>query len=477
VRTERGCARAGVRRHSGRGVWRCTYDTAAAMLVSGGADASIKLFDIAADVAAARARLAVGWTSRVGTATQLLCAPGCDKPSKGNKAGADHVKVLQLVAPNVMYVATNRGRLLRCEWSTDAEAAGEDERWRTLWADPNAVSVQAMDVQRPWVVPGQAYDLNGTHAGSECSHAALDAHGRTRWTLLGDVRGRATAVAAHDTLCAQCGATLEGGSECTASPDTSTTWMAHEGQRVLGVRWIQQRMSPSSGCRAALLTTDSAGEVRMWALAADGGSVRPLATFRSPLRARVCSMAVDAYSRALLAGDMNGALLVFDVTVGEAAEQAITSGQAHEQNEVDLRTPVQVLQHAHKGGTHFVRFDYSGPADGRASASVLRCVSGGKDGHLNTYELTLRSESGGGGADSGMMLTRVNREHVASMTVLASLHVTANGERIVAGFQANDFVVRARPICIPRLSRAPSLAHADQRSSGVRLAACALPFF
>lgn len=75
-------------------------------------------------------------------------------------------------------------------------------------------------------------------------------------------------------------------------------------------------------------------------------------------------------------------------------------------------------------------------------------MSGGKDGHLNTYELTLRAEESGG-IDLGMTLSRVNREHVASVTVLASLCVTSTGERIVAGFQASDYVVRTHSRAAP----------------------------
>ena len=71
---------------------------------------------------------------------------------------ADHVKTVQLVAPHVLYVATNQGRLLRCDLE------GGSPQWEELWRGDGGVSVQAMDVQRPWVVPGHAeeYHQRGT---------------------------------------------------------------------------------------------------------------------------------------------------------------------------------------------------------------------------------------------------------------------------------------------------------------------------
>lgn len=62
----------------------------------------------------------------------------------------------------------------------------------------------------------------------------------------------------------------------------------------------------------------------MWELAAGGSSVVPLATFRSSLRVRISSMDVDKSGRVLLAGDMNGNLMVFDATVPEFGVERYT---------------------------------------------------------------------------------------------------------------------------------------------------------
>ncbi|KAK3242223.1 WD repeat-containing protein 6 [Cymbomonas tetramitiformis] len=402
--------------HQGRGVWRCEYDVAANILISGGADSSIKLWSLPSLPSAPEDRGCIAGGAGASAAASLrgdveeltLTPPGCEAGLMDSKS--EYVRAVALLSTSELAVATNRGLLHYV--SIDK---GGDVVWQQLWENPKGGPLMCMSVQQD-----PEYRCGGNLCGRRASTYSL---------LLGDAKGHVAALRLED---------VEEGAEAVPRRMRAhdlAVWVAHDTRRVLDAFWGERgRLGDWE-----LFTADPVGQLRWWRLPAIGvGSAEEdpslLGVFGSPFRTRVLSVHLRRESGLLAAGDASGNLVLFRVPAGSAA--APDSAQVHETE------PVAQVRCAH-GGAKKAR------AHGNTAVPVVHVMpgahpeagtvrTGGRDGQLHTFEAE-RCE-GEDGAVSWQLRRSGTQQAGGIVSVQLEQH-TASGEHLIAGFQADDLMV------------------------------------
>eukprot|EP00854_Cymbomonas_tetramitiformis_P007567 gene7567-9012_t len=199
--------------HQGRGVWRCEYDVAANILISGGADSSIKLWSLPSLPSAPEDRGCIAGGAGASAAASLrgdveeltLTPPGCEAGLMDSKS--EYVRAVALLSTSELAVATNRGLLHYV--SIDK---GGDVVWQQLWENPKGGPLMCMSVQQD-----PEYRCGGNLCGRRASTYSL---------LLGDAKGHVAALRLED---------VEEGAEAVPRRMRAhdlAVWVAHDTRRL-----------------------------------------------------------------------------------------------------------------------------------------------------------------------------------------------------------------------------------------------------
>ena len=255
-----------LRGHRGRGVWRALTlraENGLDVLVTAGADASIKLWDLSehADVGSSASSLETFASRPPGGAAAEDAEPSAGvTDSKG-----EYVRALALAAPNVLFVATNHGVLHRATIRRDSDGGWT---WREAWRASS-----------------------GTETGTPIMSVALldPAKDGSARVALGDGAGRVSIVAVTP------GDRLE--------TRTESSWSATAPRRLLDVF----RCADGS-----VFTSEVGGVVRRWrAPETEDGEWKLFCTARVPFGRRVLATAYHARSGLSVFGDQNGNAAAF----------------------------------------------------------------------------------------------------------------------------------------------------------------------
>ena len=272
--------------HTGRGVWRVA--AARGFVVSAGADAAVKLWDIMQWVSPISGRISSAHVSFALSADRPPLADESTVPSvskevhrcrgKPNKAD-DWVCCLGSGSSGTLYLGTHKGSVYHVSFT----GPGEPETW---------VTVHQSHRRDPF----------------SCIHPLEKGQGGV---LLGDLGGYATLVAQ------------------TASGWKAVEWEAHGCRAVLGV----------FGCVGPRLpvTSDRSGEVKCWQVRE---STECTKVGRSPHGKIVTAMDFCPNSGLLVCGDKKGNIFAFDLNKeveGEGHMQAILSVEkSHAHNAITM---------------------------------------------------------------------------------------------------------------------------------------------
>ena len=326
-----------LRGHRGRGVWRALTlraENGLDVLVTAGADASIKLWDLSehADVGSSASSLETFASRPPGGAAAEDAEPSAGvTDSKG-----EYVRALALAAPNVLFVATNHGVLHRATIRRDSDGGWT---WREAWRASS-----------------------GTETGTPIMSVALldPAKDGSARVALGDGAGRVSIVAVTP------GDRLE--------TRTESSWSATAPRRLLDVF----RCADGS-----VFTSEVGGVVRRWrAPETEDGEWKLSGTARVPFGRRVLATAYHARSGLSVFGDQNGNVAAF-----------ADPDRDENRNREDARSELALLAAARSAhGQQAVSLvEIRGDAVGRSDDwESLEIVTGGRDGRLCTFALRAR---------------------------------------------------------------------------------------
>ena len=311
------------------------------MLVTAGADASIKLWDLSehADVGSSASSLETFASRPPGGAAAEDAEPSAGvTDSKG-----EYVRALALAAPNVLFVATNHGVLHRATIRRDSDGGWT---WREAWRASS-----------------------GTETGTPIMSVALldPAKDGSARVALGDGAGRVSIVAVTP------GDRLE--------TRTESSWSATAPRRLLDVF----RCADGS-----VFTSEVGGVVRRWrAPETEDGEWKLSGTARVPFGRRVLATAYHARSGLSVFGDQNGNVAAF-----------ADPDRDENRNREDARSELALLAAARSAhGQQAVSLvEIRGDAVGRSDDwESLEIVTGGRDGRLCTFALRGAATPAAGG--------------------------------------------------------------------------------
>ena len=408
-----------LRGHRGRGVWRTLAlrsPGGSDLLVTAGADASIKLWDLSeyAAVPAARRRpdgdlgerdgpgerandegeregnrsmgvftgpaLPPGTFSGVCEGAEMSGGGGGEsaekapkKPKKGGGGVSDskgeYVRAVCLASPVVMYVATNRGLLHRVEMRKQGEW-----EWKTVHRTEPPGPIMCLVL------------ANGSAGEREVG---------THTLAFGDYHGRVVVLVVP--------AAVEGAS---SGARIESCWQATEPRKLLDIFWCDGAGGDHDVDNdGSFFTGEVGGQVRWWKRATnvaqnwDLVGVAPMPSAR-----RVLALAHDPASGIILCGDQAGNIATFD---GRGAGPSASDGESVDSRGAWTLPLLAAMRKAH--GTHAVslavirarvrehsRASRTGlgasltvsemDADGKGWEN-LEFVTGGRDGRLATFEL------------------------------------------------------------------------------------------
>lgn len=374
-----------LRGHRGRGVWRALTlraENGADVLVTAGADASIKLWDLsehaeanADDSTPAAAALETFASRPPGDAAAEDAEPTAGvTDSKG-----EYVRALALAAPDVLFVATNRGVLHRATIRRESDGGWT---WREAWRAASATET-------------------GTETGTPIMSVALldPAKDGSARVALGDGAGRVSIVA------------VAAGDE----PETRTeaSWSATAPRRLLDVF----RCADGS-----VFTSEVGGEVRRWrAPETEGGEWKLAGTARVPFGRRVLATAYHARSGLSVFGDQNGNVAAF-----ADPDRDDDDGRDREAYDVSELALLAAARSAH-GQQAVSLVEIRGDADGRSDDwEGLEIVTGGRDGRLCSFEL--RGAATTSAAEAESLRARLENETRAAAAAKAAAEAATNGD-------------------------------------------------
>ena len=401
-----------LRGHRGRGVWRCVTvrnPRGSDTLVTAGADASIKLWDLSEyeagpfnektkneDGEASATAGDRGVDAFAGDAMPEECASRTEETR-------DTPRAVCLTAPGVVFVGTERGAVheaRRPKMSAESESNARGWVWRAnLFAEPSGAAIVSVADAR---ASGTRLAANERYGGS------------TARLAIGDASGRVAVIAVAD------GATA-----------ATTLWSARASppRRLLDVL---------VGHGGDIFTVVVGGAVALWR--ANEGNERKSATWvadgvaHSPFRQR--ALCASRRGGVFALGDQSGNVAVFDAS-GSAAVAGSGPGGAEDAAEAPGDAASLPLLAAERGahGAHSVAFvQIRLPGGGcetvgasAATFSSAEIVTGGRDGRLCVF--ALRESAGATVEETRRAARRVDFERKALNECEAALTVADDKTR------------------------------------------------
>ena len=364
-----------LRGHRGRGVWRCATvrnPRGAETLVTAGADASIKLWDLSeyehAHDAGSRGGTARG-ESVVGNACdgrlETFTADATPREKdEDEKKGRDVPRAVCLASPGVVFVGTERGALHEARVPTAPRHRGTNEPNEP---EPEPRSRGETDSGWVWranlfVEPSGAAIVSVAEVrGKKENETPLRG---VRRLALGDARGRVAVLSVADGAAA-----------------ATTLWSAQASPP-------RRLMDVLVGREGDIFTVVVGGEVALWTEQEDttGDDQKQVAwrrdgVARSPFRQRALCAARRGDVFAL--GDQSGNVAAFDASLRDASMQKKRSGDHSEASDRGDRSEdaeTMPLLAAERGahGAHSVSF---------VEIRDAEIVTGGRDGRLCVFAL------------------------------------------------------------------------------------------
>ena len=362
-----------LRGHRGRGVWRALTlraENGLDVLVTAGADASIKLWDLSehADVGSSASSLETFASRPPGGAAAEDAEPSAGvTDSKG-----EYVRALALAAPDVLFVATNHGVLHRATIRRDSDGGWT---WREAWRASS-----------------------GTETGTPIMSVALldPAKDGSARVALGDGAGRVSIVAVTP------GYRLE--------TRTESSWSATAPRRLLDVF----RCADGS-----VFTSEVGGVVRRWrAPETEDGEWKLSGTARVPFGRRVLATAYHARSGLSVFGDQNGNVAAF-----ADPDRDENRNREEERSELALLAAARSAHGQQAVSLVEIRGDAVGRSDDWES---LEIVTGGRDGRLCTF--ALRGAATTSAAEAERLRARLENETRAAAAAEVAAEAAANGD-------------------------------------------------
>jgi hypothetical protein len=380
-----------LRGHRGRGVWRCVTvrnPRGSDTLVTAGADASIKLWDLSEyeagpfnektkneDGEASATAGDRGVDAFAGDAMPEECASRTEETR-------DTPRAVCLTAPGVVFVGTERGAVheaRRPKMSAESESNARGWVWRAnLFAEPSGAAIVSVADAR---ASGTRLAANERYGGS------------TARLAIGDASGRVAVIAVAD------GATA-----------ATMLWSARASppRRLLDVL---------VGHGGDIFTVVVGGAVALWR--ANEGNERKSATWvadgvaHSPFRQR--ALCASRRGGVFALGDQSGNVAVFDASGGATVAGSVPGG-AEDGPEAPGDAASLPLLAAERGahGAHSVAFVQirlpggGGAGAGAAAATEAEIVTGGRDGRLCVF--ALRESSGATDEETHRAARRVDFE-------------------------------------------------------------------
>ncbi|XP_024532474.1 WD repeat-containing protein 6 isoform X2 [Selaginella moellendorffii] len=242
--------------HTGRGIWRCIFDRQLSMLVTAGADSSIKLYSLSE-------RALIPTTAK----EMVMYRIDTGKNDGFLDSRSEYVRCLCFEGPSSLFIATNQGLLQRASLLPSG-----DVKQVSILQTPERSPLVCLDIFKEQLV---------TPEGCPSKEVLV---------ACGDGQGRATVL----------GITSEG------QIAWQSTWIAEAERQLLGAFWCK-----SLGSRF-VFTTDPKGGVRCWAMNGETSEgPRHLAYFKSSLSSRIVCMDASLEKQVLVCGDQKGSLLFF----------------------------------------------------------------------------------------------------------------------------------------------------------------------
>ena len=404
-----------LRGHRGRGVWRCVTvrnPRGSDTLVTAGADASIKLWDLSEyeagplnektkkeDGEANATAGDRGVDAFAGDAMPEECASRTEE-------ARDTPRAVCLTAPGVVFVGTERGAVheaRRPKMSAESESNARGWVWRAnLFAEPSGAAIVSVADAR---ASGTRLTANERHSGS------------TARLAIGDASGRVAVIAVAD------GATA-----------ATTLWSARASppRRLLDVL---------VGHGGDIFTVVVGGAVALWR--ENEGSEERNATWvadgvaHSPFRQR--ALCASRRGGVFALGDQSGNVAVFDASGGAVPGAGSVPGGAEDGAEAPgdadaQRLPLLAAERGAHGAHSVAYVQIRLPGGGcetvgasAATFSSAEIVTGGRDGRLCVF--ALRESAGATVEETRRAARRVDFERKALNECEAALTVADDKTR------------------------------------------------
>ena len=404
-----------LRGHRGRGVWRCVTvrnPRGSDTLVTAGADASIKLWDLSEyeagplnektkkeDGEANATAGDRGVDAFAGDAMPEECASRTEE-------ARDTPRAVCLTAPGVVFVGTERGAVheaRRPKMSADTKSNARGWVWRAnLFAEPSGAAIVSVADAR---ASGTRLTANETHSGS------------TARLAIGDASGRVAVIAVAD------GATA-----------ATTLWSARASppRRLLDVL---------VGHGGDIFTVVVGGAVALWR--ENEGDKERNATWvsdgvaHSPFRQR--ALCASRRGGVFALGDQSGNVAVFDASGGAVPGAGSVPGGAEDGAEAPgdadaQRLPLLAAERGAHGAHSVAYVQIRLPGGGcetvgasAATFSSAEIITGGRDGRLCVF--ALRESAGATVEETRRAARRVDFERKALNECEAALTVADDKTR------------------------------------------------
>ncbi|KAF5190872.1 Wd repeat-containing protein [Thalictrum thalictroides] len=269
--------------HTGRGIWRCTYDPSSSLLITAGFDSSVKVNRLHASLSGITIEqnrvLMEGFKERMEFFT--LSVPNLSERAEPLTSKSEYIRCLRFTREDSLYVATNNGYLHHVKLSDVATV-----KWTELFHISEDAPIVCMDLL--------------SRKTSSPSKSLED------WIAVGDGKGNVTVVRVAGI--------------CTPTVELAFTWLAETERQLLGTYWCKT-LGPSY-----IFTADPKGTLKLWKIHGpiQSGFEQSSESFEALLTAEFTScfgtriLCLDALldEQVLVCGDQRGNLVTFSLPKG-----------------------------------------------------------------------------------------------------------------------------------------------------------------
>ncbi|PKI35559.1 hypothetical protein CRG98_044013 [Punica granatum] len=369
----------------GRGIWRCLFDPNSSVLITGGFDSGIKVYQLNSLLAQDPHRCF--GAHAVSDRTELFAVriPNSSESLGLMDSKSEYVRGLRFSSEDTLYVATNRGYL----YHTKLPKFG-DVTWTQLAHVSPELPIVCIDLlsQSPSIISG----------------------GNEDWLATGDGKGRATVVKVLNHA---------------DSPrvDSTFSWSAEKDRQLLGIYWCR-----SLGHRF-IFTADPTGVIKLWRLdiavsfvpcdTGESTHVSLLAEFASHLGNRIICLDASPQEEVLICGDLRGNLVMFPLLKDQLLNVSVAS-----------QATISPMNHFK--GAHGISTVSSITVSG-CSPNHIEICSTGADGCMCHLEY-----------DRNLQIVKfVGMKQVKELSLIESVSVDKNlgSSEYAAGFASTDFII------------------------------------